>query len=133
MGRLAFVQAHPGVVGGDEELRGVLRQELHPRDLPAPGRVASPVLHVCASALSFRRLQLTSSSLDAWACAEALWKLCLMAPRHEAGGPHCTGSGGLAWAASYEGQQRVILELMLEVSIHNWSCSSSPSERSHNC
>ena len=133
VGRLAFVQAHAGVVGGDEELRGVLRQELHPCDLPAPGRVASPVLHVCASTLSFRRAQLASRSLDAQACAEALWKPCLMAQRHGAGGPHCIGSGGLAWAASSEGQQRMILGLMLEVSIHNWSCGSSPSGRPHNC
>ena len=45
--RLAFVQADAGVIGRDEELRGVLRQELHARDLTAAGRVSAPVLDVC--------------------------------------------------------------------------------------
>ena len=92
MGRLAFVQAHAGVVGGDEELRGVLRQELHPRDLPAPRRVASPVLHVCTSALSFRRLQVAGRSRMH---GHVRMPQRFMAQQHMAGGPHCTGSSDL--------------------------------------
>ena len=43
------IKADAGVIRGDEELRGVLGHELHPRDLAPPRRIAAPVLHVCST------------------------------------------------------------------------------------